>query len=531
MSQIQVNNLSFCYDGGYDAVFENVSFILDTNWRTGLIGRNGRGKTTMLKLFLGQYAYVGSITHEVKFDYFPFEVEQPERDTLAVMKNSIAPFELWECEMERLLTLGTGDALHEYAELQERYLAADGYVIESLIAQEIAKLSLADDVLQRPFATLSGGEQTRALLAALFLKHNNFLLLDEPTNHLDAHGQDEVARYLAGKKGFILASHDRALLDAATDHTLFINKTGVDVENGNYSVWQENKDRRDAFELGENARLKKEIKKLSAAASQKAGWSDKLEKTKIGGEKGGQVAPDRGFVGHKAAKAMKRAKVIEQHADRAVREKQGLLKNLEEAPALKLMPLVYHGGKPVQAAGLAICYDGKALFTGLNFTVEQGERVALTGGNGCGKSSILRLIMGEDVPHEGSFLRGSGLVISYVPQKTPPLCGSLGQFAAENGLDESLFKSILRKLDFTRPQLEKDMTELSEGQKRKVLLAKSLCTPAHLYIWDEPFNFIDILSRVQIEELILRSEPTMIFVEHDRRFTENTATKTVPVGC
>lgn len=531
MSQIQVNDLSFSYDTNSDPIFEHTSFTLDTDWKLGFIGRNGRGKTTFLNLLLGRWPYSGSITGAVSFNYFPFEVPDQKRLTLEVMKESIAPYTAWEARMEELLARSDEEALREYGELYERYMAAEGYTIESAIEQELGKLATDAGVLSRPFETLSNGERTRVLLAALFLKHDSFLLIDEPTNHLDAAGRGAVAEYLAAKQGFILVSHDRDLLDIVVDHILSINRTGIEVQRGNYTSWQRNKDLQDAFELAENDRLKKEITKLSGAAKQKAGWSNKLERTKIGNRTSGQVPPDRGFIGHKSAKVMKRAKVIEQHAQRAIDEKSLLLKNIEQADALKLSPLVYHSAKLVEAVNLSVAYGGgEPLFTGLGFAVGQGERVALTGGNGCGKSSILKLLLGQEIPHTGHLTRGGGLVVSYVAQDTSFLSGGLREFAQAEQIDESLFKAILRKLDFSRVQFEKNMEEFSGGQKKKVLLAKSLCQPAHLYVWDEPLNFVDILSRVQIEELILRSAPTMLFVEHDRRFIENIATKVVTVG-
>ena len=153
----------------------------------------------------------------------------------------------------------------------------------------------------------------------------------------------------------------------------------------------------------------------------------------------------------------------------------------------------------------------------------------LHGKNGSGKSSLLKLLTGISVPHTGTVTVGSGLQISYVPQDTSHLKGTLSDFAAQNQIEETLLKTLLRKMDFTRTQFLKDMQDFSEGQKKKVLVAKSLCEQAHLYVWDEPLNFIDIYSRMQIEELILEFAPTMIFVEHDRTFRQKIATKTIEI--
>ena len=160
----------------------------------------------------------------------------------------------------------------------------------------------------------------------------------------------------------------------------------------------------------------------------------------------------------------------------------------------------------------------------MRLTLRPGDRIAVTGRNGCGKSSLLKLICGMPVPHTGTLHTKSGLVISYLPQDTAGLSGTLTEFCQGRGLEESLCKAILRKLGFARVQFEKDMSALSAGQKKKTLLAASLCERAHLYVWDEPLNYIDLFSRLQIEELICTAQPTMLFVEHDAAFCRNIAT-------
>ena len=152
---------------------------------------------------------------------------------------------------------------------------------------------------------------------------------------------------------------------------------------------------------------------------------------------------------------------------------------------------------------------------------------SLDGKNGSGKTSLLRLLVGQQIEHRGTVAIGSGMILSYVPQDTSMLNGSLSEFAEANRIDESLFKAILRKMDFSRIQFEKKMQDFSAGQKKKVLIAKSLCEQAHLYVWDEPLNYIDIYSRMQIENLIREFSPTMIFVEHDLAFRNAIATQNI----
>lgn len=485
MSQIRVNDLTFHYEGSYDNIFEHTSFSIDTSWKLGFVGRNGRGKTTFLKLLTGEHECGGAITASVVFDYFPFPVQDASRTTEAVFE-TIADAPRWRLE------------------------------------KELNLLEVDPDVLDRAFSTLSPGEQTKVLLAALFSRSGHFLLIDEPTNHLDMEARAVVSRYLNGKQGFILVSHDRAFLDGCVDHILSINRASIDVQKGNFSSWEENRRRLDHFELAENDRLTHEISDLRAAAKRTAEWSDRVERSKIG-----EHALDRGFIGAQSARVMKRAKASERRQENAAKEKEKLLKDLERNDTLKVTPLFHHADILLEAIDLSIVYGERTVCGPLNFTLRQGERAALLGKNGSGKSSVVKLLLGEEIPHTGTLRTASGLTISYMPQDTSFLSGTVLDYARANGLDETLFLTILRKLDFPRVQFEKDMRTFSGGQKKKTLLAKTLSERAHLYVWDEPLNFVDVLSRMQIRDLLLAAKPSMLFVEHDKTFVDEIATRII----
>lgn len=483
MSMIKIENLTFSYPTSYDNIFEHASVQIDTDWKLGFVGRNGRGKTTLLHLLLGTYEYSGKIISSVQFDYFPYPVRDKSRLTQEIFQEVCPVAEEWE------------------------------------FMREISYLELDGDVLWRPFETLSNGEQTKVLLAALFLNDGRFLLIDEPTNHLDVRGREIVAAYLKKKKGFILVSHDRSFLDGCVDHILSLNRADIEVQSGNFSSFWENFQRQQEFELEQNKRLQKDISRLQKAAVRTSAWSDRVEASKFGN---GPV--DRGFVGHKAAKMMKRSRAIQERQQQMMEEKSGLLKNVETAESLKLISLPYHTDLLASFSDVRVIYDETAICGPVSFSIRQGERMVIAGKNGSGKSSLLKLLTGESIKHTGTVTIGSGLVISYVPQDTSHLKGTLTDFARENKIEESLFKAVLRKLDFERVQFEKDIKELSGGQKKKVLIAKSLCEQAHLYVWDEPLNFIDVYSRMQIQQLIHEFQPAMILVEHDRAFSDAVAT-------
>jgi lincosamide and streptogramin A transport system ATP-binding/permease protein len=477
--------LTFGWDGSPDDVFQDVSFRLDTDWRAGLVGRNGRGKTTLLRLLTDPESmpHSGTISSPVKFKYFPYNIADMSASTLDVIDAACPVYEFWE------------------------------------LCRELNLLEVPEDVLFRPFETLSPGERTKALLATLFLGGGDFALLDEPTNHLDAMGKRAVAEYLRSKKGFLVVSHDRTLLDSVCDHTVSIGRAGIEVVSGSYSVWAEEKLRRDRREAAENEQLEKDIKRMKASERRAADWSGRTEKSKYGN---GPV--DRGYIGHKSAKLMKRSKAIEARRGEAARKKSELLKDVDTAGSLKLAPLRHHSEKLAYVSGLQIDYlPGKTF----DMAIGRGERIALTGGNGAGKSSIIKLIAGERIPHTGIVKTAAGLKISYVPQDIPEMPGSALRFAQGAGVDLTQFLAILVNLGLDRSAFDTDLAQFSDGQKRKVLIAKSLCEPAHLYLWDEPLNFIDILSREQIERLILEYRPSMAFVEHDDVFVGRIATRTV----
>jgi len=397
------------------------------------------------------------------------------------------------------------------------------------LIRELALLEVDREVIPRPFNSLSNGEQTKVLLAVLFLKENNFLLIDEPTNHLDLSGRRLVSKYLQSKKGFIVVSHDRAFLDGCVDHILSINRADIEVQRGNFSSWLQNKERQDSSQLAENEKLKKEVKRLEKTAREKAAWSERAESKKIGFDprKTEKSIGRRSYQGAKSAKMMKRSKVIESRQTSVIEEKSKLLKNIESSESLKIVQPGYHHRRLVELDSVSIFYGNKIAAKNVSFQIEKGGRIALYGKNGSGKSSIVKLINGEDLNYSGAFHKGSGLKLSYISQGTSYLNGSLSDFIQSNNLDEPLFKAILRKLDFSRVQFDKNLEDYSAGQKKKLLIARSLSEQAHLLLWDEPLNYVDVISRMQIENLLLEYEPTILFVEHDDAFCKKIATEKI----
>lgn len=493
MAQINIQNLTFGYDGASENVFENASFSFDTNWKIGLIGRNGRGKTTLLNLLLGNMEYSGNISRNVHFDYFPYEVRDKKKTAIDILPEIYPEYDLWE------------------------------------VMKKLHDLELDEECLYQPFETLSNGQQTKLLLAVLFTKENKFLLIDEPTNNLDFQSRECVKRFLNKEKGFIVVSHDRDFIDACVDHIISINKNNIEIQKGNFSSWWENRKNQDNFEINQNQKLKKDIARLEESVAQTQRWSDKVEKTKNGTRIAG-LRPDKGAIGHKAAKMAQRSKAIEFRQNKAIEAKSKLLKNIEKQDDLFLNSKHLKDNVLIEVKNLSIFYGEKKIFEGLNFSVENGDRVAICGQNGSGKTSLLKFILGEDIKYSGSIYKSGRLKISYISQKYDWLCGTLVDFAKENNIDQTRFLTMLIKLGFSRNLFDANLQDFSEGQKKKVLIAKSLCEEANLYVWDEPLNYIDVISRIQIEELLKDANITLIFVEHDNAFVRNIATKRVQIN-
>ena len=505
MAQIQVNHLTFAYETSFDNIFQDVSFTIDTSWKLGFIGRNGKGKTTFLNLLLGKYEYSGSISMDWPCDYFPYAIAAEDLE-----KTADELMEKWKPGVENWRVMC-----------------------------ELSELSVDPELLYRPVRTLSFGERTKVMLAVLFSGENDFLLIDEPTNHLDQDAREIVKKYLAGKKGFILVSHDRDLLDACVDHVLVLNRSTIEVQTGNFSSWWENKERADAFAKAENEKHMKEIGRMKSAMQQSQRWATKNENTKIGYDpikEHDRSKNTRSYIGAKTKKMESRVKVFEQRMERNIQEKEGLLNDIEQIRDLRLSPMEHYKDRLVEARDLSLryCDAEKEVFSGLNFEIRNGDRVFLQGRNGCGKTSLIKAILASagtgdmgNIELSGMLQTASNLKISYINQDTSHLHGDLRMHAFENGVDYSLFLSVLRQLALEQAQFDKKIEEFSEGQKKKVLIATSLLTPAHLYIWDEPLNYVDVFSRMQLEKLIKEYTPTMLIVEHDVRFTEKMATQVV----
>lgn len=489
MGNITIKNLTFAYPG-QSPLFDHCQLSIDGSWKLGLLGRNGRGKTTLMKILLGQLEFQGQVQSNLPFTYFPQPITDP--DTLA-----------WEA------------------------LSDDNPQLEQWQVERELRLMEVDPVLLwQPFATLSGGEQTKLLLAALFARPGSFPLLDEPTNHLDQWGRRQVAEYLQNKQqGFIITSHDQSFLDQVIDHTLVIERHQLVLERGNYSTYFAQKKRRDQQAVSRNEQLHADIKRLRSAKQQRLQWAQRAEH-----EKRNNSHADKGFIGAKAAKMMKKSLTMTRRLDQVASDKEGLLQEVEDIVPLTLNQLSSTHPTLLELDRVGLTISGHQLFDNLSFKVNPHDCVLLTGDNGSGKSSLIKAITGQPVDQvTGAITLAHGTKVSLVRQQYANQHGSLTAFAQHNHLPIDQLLNMLRKLGMERASFTTSINQMSMGQQKKVELARSLLTPAQLYIWDEPLNYLDTYNQEQLIQLIKQEHPTMLIIEHDQHFIDEVATKRVTI--
>lgn len=341
MSQIKIRNMSFSYPGQEKQLFNNVDLNLDSDWKLGLFGRNGRGKTTLLKLLCNKLEYQGEISYHVEFNYFPQEINDPSQLAIYAL-NEVVEFEEWQLE------------------------------------RELSLMQVDPDIIWRPFDSLSGGEQTKLRLALLFIDQQNFPLIDEPTNHLDMASRKQVAAYLRRKKqGFIVVSHDRGFVDQICDHILVIEKAKISIYNGNYSTYEREKQLSDSFEIQQNEKLKKDIDRLKQTALEKEKWSGSRERDKRGDphKKGSGSIYDTGHIGARAARVMKRSQSLKKRMENEIHDKEKLMKNIEQVDELALNFRPSYHKTLLQVENFSLSYGNEPLFEPISFEVKKGNKL------------------------------------------------------------------------------------------------------------------------------------------------------------
>jgi len=528
---LQVNHISKAY--GDDVILEDVSFVLNPGERMGLVGPNGCGKTTLLRIIVGQEQPDRGTVHtspaDVSVGYLAQALEfEPGATVGDVMRQAVEGLHEAERQVETLaqrMSVAAGDdelarLMDEYADALARFEAAGGYGVSHQVDAVLAGLGLDAVDQATPVAILSGGQKTRLGLARLLQTRPQLLLLDEPTNHLDIEALEWLEEFLAGYDGGVLiVSHDRTLLDRTVRTILELDPLThtVAAYPGNYSEywqakerelekqWAAYKDQQDRF-----ARLEQEIRGLS-------GHAQRIERGTLH------------YHYRKIAKGLARRSVVQQRRLERMLESE---ERVEKPTRTWEMKLAFEGTPPsgkdvLLLEDLALGYDGQPLFSGVDLTLRQGERVALVGPNGSGKTTLLRSIVGQVVPLAGRIRLGAGVVVGYYSQEQEGLDGASTPFEEIRRvapLGETEVRRFLHYFLFGGDDVFVPVEGLSFGERARLALAKLVAAGCNLLLLDEPINHLDIPSRERFEQGLAAFEGTVLAVVHDRYFIERFAT-------
>lgn len=514
MIECNVNNLVKYY--GATKIFENISFELQTGERVGLIGQNGCGKTTLMKVLLGDEEYQGgtiSFRKGAKVGYLD-QIYYGDPNVLVIDLLEESFEDIWRLKSnlklieKRLISLKGTDLdreMENYALLMHEYELAGGYDVDTKINKICQGLMIPDSFRNKPFSMLSGGEKTRVLLARLLLIEPDILLLDEPTNHLDIRSIEWLESFLSEYKGSVLIiSHDRIFLDKVVNRIIELEATRANLYNGNYS----------AYLIEREIRFEQEYKIYMNNQRKIEQMERQIERYRIWGAM------------RDSDKMYRRAKEIEKRLDKV--EVIDRPKDESSKIRLKNMSIQRTGKIVLKAESLSKNYPNKRLFQNLSFTLFYKDRLCIMGDNGSGKTTLLKILLEEILPDRGKFSLGSNVKVGYLPQIVvfeDEDLSILDYFSAHHRISQSEARSELAKMLFVRDDVFKKIKSLSGGEKSRLRLASLILDRVNLMILDEPTNHLDIDSREVLEDTLNDYDGSILFVSHDRYFVEKIANK------
>ncbi len=512
MIEIQVNGLVKSFEVGKN-VLDGLTFQIDQGERVGLLGRNGAGKTTLFKILTGEIDYdegqvtvgqgrrVGLIS---QIPVYPagYTVED-------VLRSAFARLHRLAEEMEDLtarMAKGESDPaiLRRYGALNERFEAFGGYDTDVAVNKIASGLSISREMRGQLFDSLSGGEKTRVNLGRLILEDTDILLLDEPTNHLDLHATEWLEEYVRSFHGTVVAiSHDRYFLDRIVTRVIEIQDGKAEFYSGNYSFYAVEKERRFQERMKQYEKEQAKIEQLEKAAEQLRMWA---------------------FQG--MDKTYRRAISMERRIERMRTTSKPTKARKMDA---RFNAAEFHGDEVLGLRNLSKSYGDKHLFQSISLKVEGGERIALIGDNGTGKSTLIKMIMGELYPDDGRIKTGPQVRAAYLPQiihfDHPDWNLVENMMAAKKGLSAQSARNRLAAYDFRGEDVMKPVSVLSGGEQSRLRLCMLMDDEINFLILDEPTNHLDIASREWIEEAVEAYDGTLLFVSHDRYFINRFATR------
>lgn len=508
---LQISNISKSFDG--TDILSDCSFHIEENEKCALVGSNGTGKSTMLKIIAGRIAPdSGSISLKNGAD-IGYLAQQDAVDTgntiigeLTLVKQSLIDEEAAIRQLEKDMKDATGRELEEmmdkYSRLTHHFEMNDGFSVRSEINGMIRGLGFAEEDKERSISTLSGGQKTRVALAKLLLKKPSLIMLDEPTNHMDLRSIEWLEGFLQSYKGAVLiVAHDRYFLDRIVTKVFEIENGKLSVFTGDYSTY---------------AARKKELRdtQMKAYLNQQAEIAHQeqvIDKLKS----------------FNREKSIKRAESREKMLDKI--ERLDKPADTDDAMKLKITPSIISGRDVLSVSELSKGYDGMKLFEGVSFDIRRGERVAVIGDNGTGKTTLLKIITGNLEADNGSFSLGVNVKPGYYDQEHQVLHPDKTLFREISddfpAMDNTKIRNTLAAFLFYGDDVFKQVSALSGGERGRLSLAKLMLGNANFLILDEPTNHLDITSKEILENALNEYEGTVLYVSHDRYFINRTATR------
>jgi len=512
MIDIQVNGLVKSFEVGHN-VLDGLTFQIDQGERVGLLGKNGAGKTTLFKILTGELDYdEGQVTIATgrrlglisQIPVYPagYTVEDVLRTAFARLQTLAEEMRALESRMAE----GDSDpsVLRRYGTLSEKFEAFGGYDTDVAVNKIAAGLSISQEMRAQLFDSLSGGEKTRVNLGRLILEDTDILLLDEPTNHLDLHATEWLEEYIRSFKGTVVTiSHDRYFLDRIVTRVIEVLDGKAEFYSGNYSFYAVEKERRYQERMKQYEKEQAKIQQLEKSAEQLRMWAFQgMDKTY-----------------RRAISMEKRIERMRTTAKPTKAKKMDARFNTAE----------FHGDEVLALRNISKSYGDKHLFSGINLKVEGGERIALIGDNGTGKSTLIKMIVGELYPDDGRIRTGPQVREAYLPQIVhfdhPGWNLVENMMAAKKGLSAQSARNRLAAYDFRGEDVLKPVSVLSGGEQSRLRLCMLMDDEINFLILDEPTNHLDIDSREWIEEAVEAYDGTLLFVSHDRYFINRFATR------
>ncbi len=510
MIDISVSNLVKEFEVGHK-ILDGLTFQVDTGERVGLLGPNGCGKTTLLRILTGVMDYdegdvviapgkrMGLIS---QIPVYPagYTVE----DVLATAFESLREMEREMAALAEQMGEGTDPALlARYDKLTAAFEAAGGYETDTKTNKVCNGLTIPQSMREQLFDKLSGGEKTRVNLARLILEDTDILLLDEPTNHLDLRATEWLEEYLDKFKGTVLTvSHDRYFLDKVVNRIVEIQSGKAEFYSGNYSFYVVEKERRYEEKLRQYEKEQAKIEQLEKAAEQMRIWA--------------YSGMDKTF---KRVKSMEKRIERMRTTDRPTKERKMEVRFGERE---------FRGDEVLTIKGLTKSFGDRTLFSNLGLEVAGGERIALLGDNGSGKTTLLKILLGEEEPDAGKVRMGPTVKVGYLPQHVHfdhPERNLVDTLIYEQDCTAQTARNRLAAFKFRGEDVFKPVSALSGGEQSRLRLCMLMDEKINLLILDEPTNHLDIQSREWIEEAVEEYEGNLLFVSHDRYFIDRFASR------